>query len=506
MHTLTRIILICCALALGLSGATRVLAAVAVDDAYFFDGMSPVLDEEGIYYYPLLPPQANDTVTAIANASVSISQPSVGGSITELTSNNASEFRYYPGTFIGTAIFNYTLFDSGDSSTDNGVIIIQVGAGSPEFDDACGQDQTTTSFCTELNTIQRSQQLSTIAAQTDVLKGLQSRQANHLRGRFSELRQGANPASVSGLNAQIYGEYLALGQWSQSYLNEMTGGGASDSLGAMNPFGFFVTGTLSVGERDGDVSTVGYDSDGYNLTFGLDYRLSDALVWGAALGLAKDEIEFSSNLGEQATDMVSLATFVNYYLSEKVYLDALMIYGQGDLDTTRNILGETARGTTDSDVWSFAVSAGYDATNGAWQYGAFSRLEYSKANVDGYSETGSSYDLSVSSHGSKSAELALGGRIGHAFSLASCVLVPSLDVEWVNQFESDGRLIGVGVEDISSTFGAYDEGFDKSYANAGLSVSAVFEAGLSMFLRAESNFADDQMALKTYSGGVRWEF
>lgn len=507
MNTFTRILLTCCVMAMCLLGATRVLAAVAVDDDYFFDGMSPLQDEQGVPYYRLEPPQANDTVTDAANASVSnISQPSFGGSIFEVTSGNGSEFRYYPGDFIGTASFDYTLFDSGDQSSDTGIITIQVGAGTPALGDGCENADTASEFCNGLNAIQRSQQLSIIAAQTEALLGLQGRQAKLLRNRFSELRNGTNQASVSGLNASIYGQNLALGQWSQSSLNDMTGGGASDSIGDMGRLGFFVNGAVAIGEREGDVSTSGYDSDGYNLLFGADYRLSDTLVLGGALGMAKDEIDFARDMGEQAADMISLASFINYYLNDNVYVDGLVIFGQSDLDTERNMLGETAIGTTDGNVWTVAISSGYEATQGAWQYGGYGRVEYSKADVDGYSETGSSFDMTVSDHASKSAEMALGGRVGHAFSLASCVLVPSLDVEWVTQFEDDGRLIGVGVEGISESFGAYDEGFDKSYANAGLSVSAVFAAGLSSFIRAESNFSDDLMTLRTYSGGVRWEF
>src|SRR3989338_10992145 len=130
MNAVTKLLCACCLLALGLSGATRVLAAVAVDDSYFFDGMSPLQDEQGESYYPLQPPQANDTVTDAANASVSnISLSSGEGSISEVTSNSGPEFRYYPGNFIGTASFDYTLFDSGDQSSDTGTITIHFGAG-----------------------------------------------------------------------------------------------------------------------------------------------------------------------------------------------------------------------------------------------------------------------------------------------------------------------------------------------------------------------------------------
>ena len=55
-------------------------------------------------------------------------------------------------------------------------------------------------------------------------------------------------------------------------------------------------------ERDSDDATIGYDADGYNVSLGLDYRFSEALVWGGALGLGNDELEFGRNLGKQESD------------------------------------------------------------------------------------------------------------------------------------------------------------------------------------------------------------
>ncbi len=361
-------------------------------------------------------------------------------------------------------------------------------------------------FCASVDAEERALQLSMVAAQTEAVIGMQQRMAEQLRSRFSQLRNGTNRLSINHFNTRMYSQSLALSPWVQEGLQHSSGGGAGESLAAIEPWGVFVSGTIAVGERESDSATTGYDSDGYSFSLGTDYRFSDALVWGAALGVGADELEFGSRRGKQDSDLTSLATFLNFYPSDTTYVDALLLYGLADLDTRRNILNQTAAGSTDVSVLSLALSGGYEISEGAWQYGAYSRIEYVRADVDGYSEQGSSANLTVSGHHSTSAELALGGRIGRAFSLDSAVLIPTIDLEWVHQFESDSRLVGVSVEPVIGVFGAYDEGFDQGHANVGLSLSAVYAQGVSSYVRAETTVADDIMNLQTYSAGIRWEF
>lgn len=511
MNVLIRVLLTCCLLALGLATATSAWAVDAVDDSYTLNPADVLFDGQEDYFLLSPSPLFNNDLDFNSG---NVDQVALDASITVISGagdirvipGSTPEFRYYPGTApgFGTAVFSYTLTDpqppQGPTSDTATITISFTGA-----DDPCLNADS--EFCSEsLTDSERSQHLSTVAAQTEAMIGMQQRMADQLRSRFSELRNGTNRLSLNHFNARIYGESLALGQWSQEGLNEITGGGASDSIGDMEPWGVFVNGSVAVGERDSDDATIGYDADGYNVSLGLDYRFSEALVWGGALGLGNDELEFGRNLGKQESDLTSLATFINFYPGDTTYVDALLIYGLADIDTRRNILDETAQGSTEGDVWSAALSAGYEMVSDAWQYGAFTRLEYVKASVDGYSEQGSSNDFSVAGHDKTSTELAVGGRIGRAFSLESCVMVPALDLEWVHQFESDARLLGVSLEGVEPVFGAYDEGFDQGHANVGLSLSAVYEAGVSSFVRAETTVADDIMTLQTYSAGMRWEF
>lgn len=508
MNVLIRVLLTCCLMALGMASATRVFAAIAVDDSFTLNPDDFFLDGQGQPYY-LLTPLGNDSDFSANTLDITAMESSIvftqGGGTIDIVNASIVEYRFYPDSTAVPSEFTYDLIDPQTSPPSSRATVTVSFTSAPSVDDPCTNADS--EFCSEsLTDSERSQHLSTVAAQTEAMIGMQQRMADQLRSRFSELRNGTNRLSLNHFNARIYGESLALGQWSQEGLNEITGGGASDSIGDMEPWGVFVNGSVAVGERDSDEATIGYDADGYSVSLGLDYRFSEALVWGGALGLGTDELEFGRNLGKQESDLTSLATFINFYPGDTTYVDALLIYGLADIDTRRNILDETAQGSTEGDVWSAALSAGYEMVSDAWQYGAFTRFEYVKASVDGYSEQGSSNDFSVAGHDKTSTELAVGGRIGRAFSLESCVMVPALDVEWVHQFESDARLLGVSLEGVEPVFGAYDEGFDQGHANLGVSVTSVYAGGMSSFVRAETTVADDIMNLQTYSAGMRWEF
>ena len=56
-------------------------------------------------------------------------------------------------------------------------------------------------------------------------------------------------------------------------------------------WGFFATGTVGQGDRDRGESDPGFDFDTYGLTAGVDYRVSDRVVLGAALGYNRNDTE-----------------------------------------------------------------------------------------------------------------------------------------------------------------------------------------------------------------------
>jgi uncharacterized protein YhjY with autotransporter beta-barrel domain len=506
----------------------------AVDDTVITDSVEKVIDPDTGNIGYLFDPFVNDTYPGQSTSNLNLTQTldpanfvrSQGiGSIVATSANNQITFVYYPGAaFTDPAVFSYTLFASDDSSDTAQITLNPPGNLPPapvltresDIEDACNFEevvnQRVPAICNDelISASERMLMLSTITAQSDAFFGMQSDLIGNIRQRMSENRSVYNPASVAGLNSNLFGKQVPIGRIVQELLKPLTGGAAADDFNDSGRLGFFLNGTFSAGDRDETGLTSGYDQEGYNFTSGIDYRVNLNFVVGAALGIANEDTEFSSNRGEQGADLTSFSVYGNYFPSNALYADFLVMMTQGDLDIDRNVnfglFNEVASGKTESDLLSFAGTLGYHWNSGAWEMDGYSRVEYTELEIDGYTESGSSFDLTVLDQEAESLEGALGFKVARVVSLRSGVIIPSLDLEWLSQFEDDSRFIGVNMEQISSGFAVQDEGADSSYYNAAFSLSSIFANGFSAYVRVESQFGDDQISRARYSGGLRWEF
>jgi uncharacterized protein YhjY with autotransporter beta-barrel domain len=444
--------------------------------------------------------------------------------IIQAVNNNGIIFTYYPqGPFNSTAVFTYTIYDLGGNS-DSAQITITAPGNLPQppvltresdIEDACDVElanQQVPAICNDemITPTERMLQLSTITAQSDAFVGMQGDLIGNVRQRMSENRSVYNPASVAGLNSNLFGKQVPIGRIVQELLKPLTGGAAADDMTGSGRLGFFLNGTFSVGERDQSNFTTGYDQEGYNFTSGIDYRINTNFIAGAALSIANEETDFSANRGKQDADLTSLSFYANYFPSNALYLDFLVMLTQGDLDIDRNVniglISEVARADTEAELWSYAGTLGYHWNSGAWEMDGYGRVEFTNGEIDGYAESGSSFDLTVADQETESLEAALGFKVARVMNLKRGVIIPSLDLEWLSQIEDDVRFIGVNMEQLSSGFSVQDEGADSSYYNAAFSLSSVFANGFSAYMRVESQFGDDFLSRTRYSGGLRWEF
>lgn len=510
--------------------------ADAVDDVYSANNLQQTT-VNGSQAYILAPdPLSNDTFLILDTSQTLVDTnfilSSGSGSITVTTdANQNSVFTFIPGpTFDVPAVFTYTLYDATPDvavasvnsasianqkpSQDTATITINPAttirlSKQDNINDACdlengGQIQ----FCNLYNPAEQVELLSTITAQADSLFGLQSGQIANIRNRMTQNRSAYSALSLSGLNASVLGKHVPVGRIAQAMVNQPSGGGAADDDIGGDTLGFFIAGNFVAGDKDDSDLNVGYDADGYNLTSGLDFRINDHFIIGGALGIAEEEADFNYDFGDQDIAVQSLALYSNYYTDSAFYIDTLLMLTQGDIETSRNLilLSEVADGSTDGSLWSIAATSGYSWNTSSWQVDLFGRFEFTNLQIDAYTEQGSTADLTVEDQDVDSLELAFGGRFAKAFSLSSSVIVPSLDIEILKQFEGDTRFIGVNMEQLQTGFGVEDEADDTSYANIGFSISSVFAGGFSAYFRAESLVADELRGRVTYGGGLRWEF
>ena len=341
--------------------------------------------------------------------------------------------------------------------------------------------------------------------------GAAQQQHQNITLRLTELRGAMVGPTIAASLIGADGQHLG-GQQLAALLDRLSGGGASsDGADLGGRWGFFVNGSVGRGNRDTTQLEDGFDFDTSNLTAGVDYRVSDRLIVGAALGYADTDANFDSSPNETQVDGWSAILYGTYMPNEAAYIDAVISGARDQYDVRRRdpFTGLTAKGDTDGTAFSASLGGGYDLNRNQWTFGPYGRFSYAKADVDGYSESPvSGNEYRFDDQEAESVTLALGGRVSYAISTRYGVVVPQAWVDWTHEFSNDGELITARlINDPTDTpIGLRTDEPDRDYMHAGLAVSAQFAEGRAAFILYEGLFAHNYLSSGTLQAGLRLEF
>lgn len=354
-------------------------------------------------------------------------------------------------------------------------------------------------------------------------------QLDNLKARFVALRSGAR-GTWNGLNFVGPGGALPLSFLPSAILGNQDAEdspASTDASAAFSRWGFFATGTLGQGRRDGSVANSGFSFDTYGLTAGIDYRYSDRFVLGAALGYNQNSTDVNGDRGSMDVRGTSMSAYATYYWDQSFYADATLTHGRNRYDLERRIryrvnteAGETvinqvASASPDGSQTALAVSTGRDFQLRAWNFTPYLQATYTRIDFDGYRETlslpnapGAGLGFQVDERRLKSLEGVLGARVAYAWSTAWGVLTPHLQLEWLHEFEDQPENATMRfVHDPNGTpILVPSEPVDTGYANFGLGLSGVFGNGRSGFLYYERRAGQRDLSQDSLAAGVRIEF
>lgn len=365
------------------------------------------------------------------------------------------------------------------------------------------------------------------APQATASLNVRDSQLRNLDLRLETLRAGGRAASglnLSGLTLSTGSGALPLSLL-QDLAQELDGAeDADDSAGGfISPWGVFVTGTVGRVDRDTTLGNPGFNANTFSVTGGVDYRFSQRLVAGAAVGFDTNDIDIVSGAGNVEVRSLTLSLYSSYSTDSDFYFDGRLSAGMLDFDLERRIrfqLGPNpvdvvARAQPEGDSRLLALSAGKNWAWNAWNVGGYVRGEFSRIDLDGYAErirnpsgAGRGLAVSVDDRSLDSRTGTLGMRFGYASSRDWGVLLPYGRVEWVKEFEDDAQVITTRfVNDpnrngISIVTDAQDDG----YGNVALGFTGVFANGRSAFLQYERRFAQESIDRSTLTLGGRFEF
>jgi uncharacterized protein YhjY with autotransporter beta-barrel domain len=357
-------------------------------------------------------------------------------------------------------------------------------------------------------------------------------QHGNLEMRINAVRQGATGLDVGGLTMNIGGENLSVDRLLAS-LNmllandEGEGKGSSEVLGGSlfgsSRLGIFINGSVQFGDKDATLRESEYDFDTIELTAGADYRFTDNLFLGFALGYGKTDLEFSDAAGSLDTQNLAASIYGSYYVANKFYLDSIFSYGDADHDLVRNIVytdvngavNEIATGGAGGKQTTFGLGFGYDFQRGGLIVGPNLGVYYFDVEVDEFAEEGTSgLELEYSSQSVDSLTLNVGLHASYVFNRSWGVLIPHFRGDYVREFKNSSQIIQANfvndpfIDDINNPsrgISIRTDDPDTGYGVIGAGLSAQFPRGISAFADYETFLGLDDISSHEFKVGIRFE-
>jgi uncharacterized protein with beta-barrel porin domain len=349
-------------------------------------------------------------------------------------------------------------------------------------------------------------------------------QYDNLNGRMVALRNGSSGISVSGLSLTAAGGRIPLLGLATALLDADAPATDADTF---SRWGVFVSGNIGRGNSQATALTQRYDFDISGITLGADYRKSDRLVLGAALGYTRQDTTIAGDQGSVDMSGFSLSGYATWYRPNDWYVDSSLTFGHDSYDHARRILytlplpggGSTtvdqlAEATSGSSDISAATTLGRDFRKQAWQFGLYGRALYSRLRFDAFDEhlhgtqAGSGLALHVESRQVTALSSVLGGKVDYTHSTDWGVLMPHLQLEWQHEYRSDPEAFRAFlINDPTETpIDVRGEAKDSSYFRMGFGLSMVTTRGRSGFILYDRTVARDGISQYNLAVGFRMEF
>jgi outer membrane autotransporter protein len=283
-----------------------------------------------------------------------------------------------------------------------------------------------------------------------------------------------------------------------------------------------MSGNIGRGETDAIGNAPQYDFDIKGLTAGVDYRVSDALVLGGALGYTKQSSDLAGDQGSLRMDGWSISGYATWYNAKDWYVDGMLSWANNDYRHRRRVVyvlpGETvdqvAKADSDGSDLSGSLTVGRDFHHEEWNFGLYGRLQAGRQDFDAFDEdldsslNGSGLALHVNDRSVDNLSSILGGKASWVHSTDWGVLMPSFGLEWQKEYQGDPDTFrAFFISDPTGTpILITGEALDDNYFRVNSGLSAVWTKGRSGFIQYDRIFARDGNEQETLSLGGRIEF
>ncbi len=365
-----------------------------------------------------------------------------------------------------------------------------------------------------ISAVQEPANLVTQAMMQTAVASTQIQLAN-IRNRLDQIRllRGANTNSAK-VNVTAQGTAIPIDQIAAAFKKDQdknTPQGRGASSDDFERWGFFVNGNVEIGKQTLSGGQ-GFEPTSRGLTAGLDYQFDGGHVIGAGLGLARVNTDLLGDSGTQRLNGHSISVYGSYVPAEKMYIDATLNLGNNNYDTDRRLLNfdgvtrETAFSSTSGKQTAFALTAGGDYHYDAVRLNPYARYEYIRATADGFTESGSSQNLMVSSQELTTNWFTAGVQASYTISTGFGVVIPQGRLEFTRQNTSNPKLVTASLVNGGNllTLSRVDQ--SGNFGIAGLGVTVMLARGINAYLNYETMFGKSNTSMYRWAFGMSIPF
>jgi outer membrane lipase/esterase len=187
----------------------------------------------------------------------------------------------------------------------------------------------------------------------------------------------------------------------------------------------FVVGDMFSHDVEVSAETDKFDIDSTGVTLGATYGFGTGVV-GIAGNYSRPRAKFVGDVSRTEADSWQIGGFGGFAIAG-AFAQAYLGYGWDDNDIKRQGVVENMRASADGDHWLAGAKAGYLFPVGIMRAGPVIAIDYAKANVDRYTETGDpALALNVDSTSAKSLVGGIGAELRGDFDTSGVSVRPYL--------------------------------------------------------------------------------
>ncbi|HEU0311622.1 MAG TPA: autotransporter outer membrane beta-barrel domain-containing protein [Sphingomicrobium sp.] len=272
-------------------------------------------------------------------------------------------------------------------------------------------------------------------------------------------------------------------------------------------FKFFLAGDGFTRKLGAGQTNDAYRSSGVGVTAGAEYGFGSGLV-GLALNYSKPKVNFGNDAAETESRSLQLGGYGAFGMGG-AFVQAYAGYGWNDHEIERAGVVNELEADPDGNHFITGAKGGYLFPMGAVRIGPVVALDYAKAKVDSYTETGDpALTLNVDSLTYKSLRGSLGVEVRGDFAGGGVQLRPFASAVVEKDFTGDARTVRFSQTSapiIVNSF-EFDDASKDAYGRLSLGFSAAIFSSVTLDVAGSATAGKDQGEETSAQLGLRFAF